>query len=70
MSRIYTTKQGEWLDMICRREYGDESGFVEQVLAVNPGLADLPPKLPLGTVIRLPELTRADATPSVISLWD
>lgn len=70
MSRSYTTIQGEILDMICRKEYGDESGYVEQVLEANPGLADLPHRLPLGTVIYLPELTRADATPSVISLWD
>lgn len=70
MSRVYTTIQGEFVDMICRKQYGDESGYVEQVLAENPGLADLPFKLPIGTKIRLPDLTRADATPSIISLWD
>ena len=58
------------IDIICRKEYGDESGYVEQVLEANPGLAELPHKLPPGTVIRLPELNRADATPSIISLWD
>lgn len=70
MSRIYTTHQGEALDMICRKIYGGESGYVEQVLEANPGLAALPHRLPIGTKINLPALTRAESIPAIITLWD
>ncbi len=69
MSRIYTTIQGEMLDAICRKVYGDESGYVEQVMEANPGLAGLPHRLPIGTIINLPDLSRADDSQAVISLW-
>jgi phage tail protein X len=66
----YTTKQGEMIDVICRRAYGDESGYVEAVLNANRGLADLGPILPIQTVIVLPELTRAAPERTIVSLWD
>jgi phage tail protein X len=49
-------------------------GYVESVLAANPGLAGLGAILPVGTKVRLP-LDYADAgdageAPAVISLWD
>lgn len=58
------------VDVICRKIYGYESGYVEQVLEANPGLAALPHRLPIGTKIRLPDLSQADAGQAVISLWD
>jgi phage tail protein X len=67
---VYTTQQGEMVDAICRRVYGDESGYVENVLDANPGLAAQPIPLPIGTVIELPELTRAAEVVPVINLWD
>lgn len=70
MSRIYTTYQGEAVDVICRKIYGGESGYVEQVLEANPGLAALPHRLPAGTKINLPSLTRADNITAIITLWD
>ena len=70
MKRIYITHQGEALDAICRKIYGGESGYVEQVLEANPGLAGLPHRLPIGTKINLPALTRADKVPAIITLWD
>ncbi|MFS2326574.1 tail protein X [Brucella sp. H1_1004] len=70
MSRIYTTIQGEMLDAVCRKVYGDESGYVEQVMEANPGLAGLPHRLPIGTKIHLPQLSQADDSQSVVSLWD
>ncbi len=70
MGRIYTTIQGEMVDAICRKVYGDESGYMEQVLEANPGLAALPHRLPMGTKIRLPDLRQADDNQSVVSLWD
>lgn len=70
MGRVYTTIQGEMVDAICRKIYGDESGYVEQVLEANPGLAALPHRLPLGTKIYLPDMSQADNNQSVVSLWD
>ncbi len=69
MSTSYKTGQREMLDAICRATYGDESGYVEQVLDANPGLAALAAPLPTGTVIILPDLpTTAEIVP-VVSLW-
>lgn len=56
--------------MICRKIYGGESGYVEQVLEANPGLAAHPHRLPTGTKIKLPALTRAESIPAIITLWD
>lgn len=70
MTTTYTTKQNEMLDMICRHAYGDESGYVEQVLDLNPGLAAKAIPLPIGTEITLPDLPRAAPELKIISLWD
>ncbi len=70
MAQRYVTRQNEMLDAICRRFYGDESGYVEKVLDANPGLAALTMPLPLGVEIVLPELAlRREAVP-VVNLWD
>lgn len=61
--------QGDTVDLICRRAYGDESGYVEAVLEANPGLAGKGPILPVGTVVKLPELAKPADLPTV-SLWD
>ena len=36
---IYRTKDGDVLDQICAKHYGDAPYRVEDVLAANPGLA-------------------------------
>jgi len=66
----YKTQQGEMLDAICRATYGDESGYVEQVLDANPGLAARSAPLPTGTLISLPDLQTASEVVAVVSLWD
>jgi phage tail protein X len=70
MATVYTTMQGEMVDMIFRRDYGDESGYVELVLDHNPGLAAAPIPLPIGTKIILPDLPRAAPERKIVSLWD
>ena len=70
MATIHTTTQGEMLDAICSRNYGDESGYVETVLEANPGLAALPVPLPMGTVVTLPDIPKASKTVPVVGLWD
>jgi phage tail protein X len=59
------------VDIVCLAVYGEESGYTEAVLEANPGLADLGPVLPAGTVIKLPTISAADAgEPVVVRLWD
>ena len=70
MATIYTTRQGEMVDAICRRAYNDESGYVEKVLDANPGLAGLGPVLPIQTKVLLPDLPRAAPEKKIVSLWD
>ena len=64
----YTAIEGDVLDAICWRQYGRQAGAVEAVLAANPGLADLGPVLPLGTVIELPVIDEAPAS-GYVRLW-
>ncbi|MBZ6064697.1 tail protein X [Aeromonas schubertii] len=62
-------QQGETLDLILHRHYGYTAGITEQVLALNPGLADQGPLLPIGTLITLPDAP-THATAPLIQLWD
>ncbi|HCT8726820.1 TPA: tail protein X, partial [Proteus mirabilis] len=52
--RIYT-QQGDSVDDICWRYFGQSSGMIEQVLEANPGLVELGAILPTGTAIELPD---------------
>lgn len=70
MATVYRTGQAEMVDIICRRSYGDESGYVERVYDANPGLSELPMVLPTGALIVLPDLPQAAAVVTVVSLWD
>lgn len=70
MTTVYTTRQNEMIDSICRRVFGDESGYVESVLEANPGLAALPVPLPMGTVVTLPDIPKASKVVPVVGLWD
>jgi phage tail protein X len=70
MASVYTTRQNEMVDMICRRAYGDESGYVEAVLDANPGLAALGPVLPIRTRVLLPDLPKAAPERKIVTLWD
>lgn len=65
----YLTSDGDTLDIICWRFYGQQSGAVEAVLVANPGLADLGPVLPINTRIILPALSRPAQEVQPIRLW-
>lgn len=58
--------------LVWRRFKRKTAGYVERVLDINPGLADLGPILPVGTAVVLPldaeELRPED--PKVVKLWD
>lgn len=64
----YTTKDSDMLDQICVAYYGAAEGYVESVLAANPGLAARGPVYPAGVVITLPQLSPPGQT--LIRLYD
>lgn len=66
----YRTREGDVIDAVCRRHYGREAGAVEAVLEANPGLAELGPVLPPGTLVTLPDLPRPLETIHTVKLWD
>ena len=65
----YRTRQGDTLDYICWRQYGQQSGAVEAVLLANPGLADVGAVIPLDTVVVLPDLPKPASEVQPIRLW-
>lgn len=65
--------EGVTLDqLVWRKFHRPIPGLVEQVLGLNPGLAQLGPYLPVGTRVVLPILQEASqpVTREVIQLWD
>ncbi|MCY1226361.1 Phage Tail Protein X [compost metagenome] len=63
------TFQGDTVDSVCQRIYGRTAGVTEAIFEANPGLADLGPVLPHGTVIDLPDTPPQPAVQRV-QLWD
>ncbi|KAF0810443.1 phage P2 tail gpX-like protein [Alcanivorax sp. S71-1-4] len=61
--------EGDTVDLICWRHYGRTAGVTEAVYDSNPGLADVGPVLPRGTLVRLPEQAPAPVKKG-IQLWD
>lgn len=66
-----TSRTDETVDEICWRTLGQTRDVTEQVLEMNPGLADHGPRLPGDLAIRLPSPKQA-ATPNreTVKLWD
>lgn len=68
---IERSRAGDTVDQICWRVLGRTSQVTEQVLALNPGIADLGPVLPIGTPVTLPDpATVAPLMRETITLWD
>ena len=66
---IYRTREGDMLDYICWKHYGEASGMVEQVLEKNPGLAAKGPIYQENELIILPLITKP-VVKNVINIWD
>ncbi len=64
----YITKDGDVLDSICWKYYGNSNGTVEKVLEANPHLANLDAVFTAGVKIILPDLTKTEEEKSV-KLW-
>ncbi len=68
---IYITRDGDVIDAVCWRVFGRTAGVVEEVLALNPGLASYPEVLPPGVSIILPPSPAVPAPAKrELSLWD
>ena len=71
MEVTHRAAQGERLDQICQRFYGyHDGGIVDRVMDLNMVIANLGPILPMGTIVRLPILTRRTPEVRMIQLWD
>lgn len=70
MAEIYTTRQGETVDIACWNHYGRTRETVEAVLLANPDLSLLDVILPIGTPILMPDINTAPTASSLISLWE
>lgn len=70
MANVYTTRQGQTVDLVCLDYYGRTAKVVEAVIEANPGLAGLGVVLPIGTKIVMPEFLAKAQTPRLVSLWD
>ncbi|MBB5046805.1 phage tail protein X [Rhodopseudomonas rhenobacensis] len=70
--RLYIVRRdGERLDKIAKAELGTErDGTVESILKLNPGLAAVGWRLPLGTKIKLPPRpSGGPPRPTVKRVW-
>lgn len=61
--------QGDTVDRICHRVYGRTAGVTEAVYQANPGLADIGPIIPTGTLVKLPAVT-SQPTQATVQLWN
>ncbi|MGJ7457296.1 tail protein X [Halomonas sp. RA08-2] len=62
-------RQGETLDALCHRVLGATAAITEQALELNPGLAELGPRLPEGTAVRLPDVEPEPRQQRTVQLW-
>ena len=63
------TVQGQMVDQIALAAYGRTDGATEAILAANPTLAGLPPRLPAGLTILLPTIASSPIA-ATVRLWD
>ncbi|MGE4339444.1 MAG: tail protein X [Pigmentiphaga sp.] len=68
MARTYLTREGETLDAIAYRFYGDEQ-MVHMILAANPAITILPAKLPSGRILILPDAPASAGQVKTVRLW-
>jgi len=67
---IYRTKDGDVLDQVCAKHYGDAPYSIEDVLAANPGLAAHGPVMRSGLLIELSVVEESAPEAPTIRLWD
>lgn len=62
--------QGDTVDSLCWRTYGQTKGMDEMVLEANPGLAALGAILPIGHLVEMPDKPVKANDKKTIQLWD
>lgn len=71
MTRQVRARQGDTLDAVLYRTYGQTAGITERTLAMNRHLAALGPVLPEGTLILLPGTPlQAETKKPNVQLWE
>lgn len=70
MAAQVRARQGDTIDAICWRHYGNTQNVTEAVYQANPRLCELGPVIPHGTLITLPDLDTATPTDNSVKLWD
>ena len=65
---IYKAKDGDILDYVCWKHYGNIAGVTEKVLELNRHLEDADAVLKAGTEIILPEIT-IQKQDQIVRLW-
>ncbi|MEM7198381.1 MAG: tail protein X [Pseudomonadota bacterium] len=68
MATIYKTVEGDMLDAIIARHYGNVNGLDSKIMEANSGLADHGMVLPANLEILLPDLV--PVKPEGTKLWD
>lgn len=69
----YISREGDTVDLVCYRHYGNTVNKVEAVLSANPGLAEVGPILPKGTKLVLPDMSaprKQAVVKTTVKLWD
>jgi phage tail protein X len=69
MADVYTTKEGDTVDLIAFRERGQTADVTEAILALNAGLADLGAILPMGVKVTLPDAVVKKVVLDVPRIW-
>lgn len=67
---VYTTRDGDMLDAICKDYYGDAAKYVGFVLDANPDLAGEGEVYVAGVKIVLPDLPASADQSGLVKLWD
>ncbi|QOJ19934.1 MAG: tail protein X [Gammaproteobacteria bacterium] len=67
MAKTIRTSDGDRLDTLCYRYYGNLNGTVEAVIDANPGLAKLGQPFASGILITLPDFPVKVNKP--VQLW-
>lgn len=66
--RTLTAQEGDTLDRLIYRYYGETAGLVEQALALNPQLANTP-ILAMGQAVKMPEQIASVVAKDTLQLW-
>ena len=69
-AQTVSTLEGDTVDLVLWRHRGGTARVTEQVLELNPGLADHGPLLPAGVAIALPPVALPVTQRETVKLWD